>query len=57
MRGTVAKRLRKQAYGDRSHKVRKYKWHGEAKWRGPIVECVGDRGHYLGLKARYGKDK
>lgn len=51
MRGTVAKRLRKLNYMDRSLKVRKY---GVIRETGQIV-CMGDRMWYLRAKKGYRK--
>ena len=47
MRGTVAKRLRKKAYGDLSTKRRKYRWDKR------MVVCADVRATYLNLKQKY----
>ena len=68
MRGTVAKRLRKEAYIDRSVKVKQYsgiKHKKEKKMKNKdgvdevyvinitTIICVGDRAEYLKLKKAY----
>lgn len=50
MRGTVAKKLRRQAYGDLSTKRRIYRWDKKT------VLCSDKRAVYLNLKEEYKKN-
>ena len=56
MRGTVAKRLRRQAYGDRSlRQIRQYQHSGWVPIKDGGIVNVGDRATYLKLKSEYNK--
>ena len=62
MRGTVSKRLRRQAYEDTSIKKRIYRWQKHPatetkKWDTYTLVCADKRAEYLNLKERYKNGK